>query len=332
MSLKTIIENVREGIIVLNNRGYILSINRSAEEIFSLSRSGNTGKHILALNRSKILLKAAEEAMDGNSYEAILKKDNRKYNILSSPVYIENYIEGIILLLLDITEKEERDRMRREFSANVSHELKTPLTSIIGYSELMKNGIVKEEDVTKVSKRIYNESKHLISLIDDIIRLSKLDEKESELPLEEIDLYELANQVIYRLDVHAKEKNINVTISGESAVISGVKQILEEVIYNIIDNAIKYNNQDGSVNVNVRKTVNNIILSVEDTGIGIPAEDKQRIFERFYRVDKSHSKDTGGTGLGLSIVRHGAEFHNAKIELQSELDKGSKIKLLFQRK
>ena len=326
---KAIIENVREGIIVLDNNGNILSINRSAAEIFNIKSEGNTGKHILTLNRSKTLQTAVQEAMDGNSYEVTFKKNNRIFNILSSPVSGEKDVKGVMLFLLDITEKEEGERMRREFSANVSHELKTPLTSIIGYSELMKNGMIRDNDYQGFSERIYDEARHLVSLVNDIIRLSRLDEKEIELSFENVDLFELTESVLDRLDSKAKQSKITLSIKGESALVSGVRQILEEMIYNLCDNAIKYNKENGKVNVSISDSLEKITLSVEDTGIGISEKDQIRIFERFYRVDKSHSRDTGGTGLGLSIVKHSAEFHGAKMKLESKLGIGTKITVIF---
>jgi len=225
--------------------------------------------------------------------------------------------------------KEEVASMRKEFSANVSHELKTPLTSISGYAEIMKSGIAKQEDMVRFSDKIYHEASRLITLIEDIIKLSKLDEKDTALEKEEVELYELCRETCNRLAFQAEKKKVHLEITGEKVLYTGVHRILEEMIFNICDNAVKYNVDGGSVKVWVGKTLEGPKVIVEDTGIGIPENEKERIFERFYRVDKSHSKETGGTGLGLSIVKHGAIFHNAQIRVESSLGKGTKIEILF---
>lgn len=225
--------------------------------------------------------------------------------------------------------KEEASNMRKEFSANVSHELKTPLTSIFGYAEIMKSGIAKPEDMTRFSEKIYNEASRLITLIEDIIKLSKLDEEKVAIEKEEVNLYELCCDVCNRLAFQAEKRKINLEITGEKVLYTGVKQILDEMVYNICENAIKYNINGGMVKVWVGNTLEGPKIIVEDTGIGIPDGQKERIFERFYRVDKSHSKETGGTGLGLSIVKHGAIFHNAQINVESTLGKGTKMEIIF---
>lgn len=219
--------------------------------------------------------------------------------------------------------------MRKEFSANVSHELKTPLTSILGYAEIMKSGIVNQEDMIRFSEKIYKEASRLITLIEDIIKLSKLDEEDTVMEEEELDLYELCIDICNRLTFQAAKKNVLLETSGENVKYTGVKQILDEMIYNICENAIKYNVDGGSVSVWAGNTPQGAKIIVEDTGIGIPEDEKERIFERFYRVDKSHSKETGGTGLGLSIVKHGAIYHNAEIHVESTLGKGTKMEILF---
>jgi two-component system phosphate regulon sensor histidine kinase PhoR len=325
-----ITENIGEGIIVLNGRGQILSINKSAASIFGVSSADSISKHILTLNRSIPLQKAVESAMSGHSYEDTLPKGKNIFHLLASPVKEDHPVKGVILFLLDITEKQTAEKMRREFSANVSHELKTPLTSISGYAELMKNGMVKDEDIIVFSDRIYNEARHLIRLVEDTIQISRLDEKNIQLPFEQIDLLELAQDVAGRLAPHALKKQIRVSVSGEKAVISGVRQILGEMVYNLCDNAIKYNYEKGMVDVNVSASSGNVTLTVADNGFGIPREHQSRVFERFYRIDKSHSRDTGGTGLGLSIVKHSAEYHNARIQLSSEPGKGTVISVIFQ--
>lgn len=225
--------------------------------------------------------------------------------------------------------EEEIAKMRKEFSANVSHELKTPLTSISGYAEIMKSGMVNREDMIAFSERIYNEASRMITLIDDIIKLSKLDEDNMEVEREDVDLYELARDVIDRLTMSARKRSVHVDLSGETVIYFGVRQMLEEMIFNLCENAIKYNVPDGTVNIWVGNTPQGIKIIVTDTGIGIPKDQQERIFERFYRVDKSHSKETGGTGLGLSIVKHGAIFHHAQIAVESKVGKGTKMEVTF---
>lgn len=226
-------------------------------------------------------------------------------------------------------EKEAVSNMRKEFSANVSHELKTPLTSISGYAEIMKNGMVRNTDIPKFSERIYKEARRLITLVEDIIKLSKLDEESVELEKQTVDLYELTREIISRLSPQASHKNIRMELTGESVKYVGIRQILDEMIYNVCENAIKYNNDGGRVTVWVGNTLNGPKVSVSDTGIGIPEEHHKRIFERFYRVDKSHSKERGGTGLGLSIVKHGALLHGAKVSVDSTPGRGTKIEMQF---
>ena len=226
-------------------------------------------------------------------------------------------------------EKEAVSNMRKEFSANVSHELKTPLTSISGYAEIMKNGMVRPADIPVFSERIYKEARRLITLVEDIIKLSKLDEESVELEKEEVNLYELTREVVSRLSPQASQKNIRMEVTGEPVVYNGIRQILDEMIYNICENAIKYNNDYGRVSVWVGDTLEGAKICVSDTGIGIPKEHQERIFERFYRVDKSHSKERGGTGLGLSIVKHGAILHGAKVIVESESGKGTRMEIHF---
>ena len=244
-----------------------------------------------------------------------------------------NVYEELAPLLTEIDrhnkEKEKTVTMRKEFSANVSHELKTPLTSISGYAEIMKNGLVRPEDMHIFAERIYKEAKRLITLVEDIIKLSKLDEESVELEKENVEMYELCREVLGRLMMQAEEKNVTLQLDGEPVVYCGIRQIMDEMIYNLCENAVKYNVDGGRVIVQVGRTEDGVKITVTDTGIGIPAEHLGRIFERFYRVDKSHSKETGGTGLGLSIVKHGALLHDAKVEVQSEVGKGTRIILLF---
>lgn len=244
-----------------------------------------------------------------------------------------NVYEELAPLLTEIDrhnkEKEKTVIMRKEFSANVSHELKTPLTSISGYAEIMKNGLVRPEDMHIFAERIYKEAKRLITLVEDIIKLSKLDEESVELEKENVEMYELCREVLGRLMMQAEEKNVTLQLDGEPVVYCGIRQIMDEMIYNLCENAVKYNVDGGRVILQVGRIEDGVKITVTDTGIGIPAEHLGRIFERFYRVDKSHSKETGGTGLGLSIVKHGALLHDAKVEVQSEVGKGTRIILLF---
>jgi len=226
-------------------------------------------------------------------------------------------------------EKEAVSNMRKEFSANVSHELKTPLTSISGYAEIMMNGMVRPADIPLFSERIYKEARRLITLVEDIIKLSKLDEESVELEKEEVDLYDLTREIVSRLAPQAAQKNIHMEVTGEPVIYKGIRQILDEMVYNICENAIKYNNDNGRVTVWVGSTLSGPKISVSDTGIGIPKEHQERIFERFYRVDKSHSKERGGTGLGLSIVKHGAILHGAKVNVESDEGKGTRMEILF---
>lgn len=237
-----------------------------------------------------------------------------------------------LLTAMDKRNKEKAavEDMRKEFSANVSHELKTPLTSISGYAEIMKSGLVRAEDIPNFSERIYKEAKRLITLIEDIIKLSKLDEGSVEIEKEEVDLYELSREIISRLSMQASMKHVHITLAGEPVAYVGIRQILDEMIYNVCENAIKYNVEGGSVSVWVGSTLSGPKIQVTDTGIGIPEEHQERIFERFYRVDKSHSKERGGTGLGLSIVKHGALLHNAKVTVESDTGRGTRMEILFE--
>lgn len=259
----------------------------------------------------------------------------RPINELDIEHPLENVVYEELRPLLTAMDKRNKEKaavedMRKEFSANVSHELKTPLTSISGYAEIMKNGLVRAEDIPNFSERIYKEAKRLITLIEDIIKLSKLDEGSVEIEKEEVDLYELSREIISRLSMPASMKHVHVSLSGEPVTYVGIRQILDEMIYNICENAIKYNVEGGSVSVWVGSTLNGPKVQVTDTGIGIPKEHQERIFERFYRVDKSHSKERGGTGLGLSIVKHGALLHNAKVSVESDTGKGTRMEILFE--
>ena len=262
-----------------------------------------------------------------NQINLIHPKQNKTYSELTP--LLDKIEKQNMDIERQIKEIKEAENMRKEFSANVSHELKTPLTSISGYAEIMKSGIVKPEDMPRFSEKIYNEARRLITLVEDIIKLSHLDEGKVELERQDVDFYELTREIISRLSPQASAKKVHMELPGESVIYNGVRQILDEMVYNICENAIKYNKEGGEIRVWVGNTLNGKKIIVTDTGIGIPKNQQERIFERFYRVDKSHSKEIGGTGLGLSIVKHGAILHNAKIHVDSELGKGTRMELTF---
>lgn len=322
--------NMSEGLVLLNSSGTILSINNAALTILDADKS-SVGQDILTVNRSLEMQKLLEEAKAGQRSETKLCLTGREYQLDASPIVSGGNIGGVALLLFDITERENAEQLRREFTANVSHELKTPLHSISGCAELMKNGMVKPEDTVRFAGQIYSEAQRLINLIEDIIRLSRLDEGAEDMQRERIDLYALSASVIDSLGNEAKENKITVELCGGPAFIWGVRQLVSGMIYNLLDNAIKYNKANGSVKLSVSNEGEFSLLNVSDTGIGIPPEHQSRVFERFYRVDKSHSKEVGGTGLGLSIVKHSAMVHNAKIDLQSTPGKGTSITVRFPR-
>ncbi len=320
--------NMNEGLVLLNESGTILSINRAATNLLSIS-SYCVGKDILLLNHSIELQELLRKAKNGEHAGTTMNISGLDYQVNVSPVITDDTVTGIVILIFDITEKEKAEKMRREFTANASHELKTPLQSISGYAELLKNGMVREEDTNRFYENIYSESQRMIALVEDIIALSRLDEEAIENKREEVDLLELAKETVRILTPSAKQKNVSLFVSGDPAVIVGIPELLNSTIYNLTDNAIKYNRESGSVSVRVETGADKILLSVSDTGIGIPEEERERIFERFYRVDKSHSKSMGGTGLGLSIVKHAAKIHNASIELTSVIDGGTTVTIIF---
>lgn len=331
IEFETVTENMSEGLIIINQKSTILSCNKSAVEILGGGKLNYINKSVLDLNHSKTFVDAVENAVLGKHNETALTIDNRSYMIITNPVKHFDKISGAVIIIIDVTEKESREELRREFSANVSHELKTPLTAISGYAEIMKDGWAKPEDYQTFSLKIYNEAQRLINLIEDIIKLSRLDENKIEINKEAVDMLVLAKDAAARLSSKAKSKNISVTVSGDHGNITGVKQILDEMIYNLCDNAIKYNKKNGKVEIIVKDYISNVSVTVKDNGIGIPAEDLDRVFERFYCVNKSHSKESGGTGLGLSIVKHGAIFHKAKINIDSTLGIGTSIEIVFQK-
>lgn len=318
---KTMTENMAEGIIVINQKKDVLTYNESAAKLFG-AHDISENNSVFQFDHSLKFMEAIDNVVLGQKSEYKLEKDDKVYSLLINPILVNGKPSGATILIIDITAKELQDKLRREFSANVSHELKTPLTSISGFAEIMKNGLVDPEDVKDIAGNIYDEAKRLIVLIDDIIRLSRLDNSDVDVKQESVDLKALAIEVITHLKNAAKQKHIAESCEGY-ATVNGVPYLLEEVIQNLIDNAIKYGKDDGYVKVSLCEKDNEAIIKVEDNGIGIAASDLDRIFERFYRSDKSHSKAIGGTGLGLSIVKHAVEYHNGKIEVESKLNEGS---------
>ena len=328
----TITENMSEGFLVLDHHTDILSYNTSALRLLGCPDAQAGGREsALTLNRSASFRSVVDGALSGKRSQQLLRENGRCCQVLGNPVLRDGEVVGAVVVILDITEREERENLRREFTANVSHELKTPLTSISGFAEIMQNGMVKPADVPRFAGNIYTESQRLISLVDDIMRLSRLDEEDVQLPSEDLDLLALAQDVARRLEPAAKEQGLTMAVQG-SGSIRGVRSIVDEMVYNLCDNAVKYNRKGGSVTITVTEGPREVSLSVADTGIGIPAADRERVFERFYRVDKSHSKEIGGTGLGLSIVKHGAAFHNAQVRLESQEGKGTTVTLTFPRR
>lgn len=320
--------NMTEGLVLLNEQGSVLSINRSATHILDISRYC-IGKDIRAVSAVPQLRELSEKALGGEHCEAHACLGGVSYRLYASPVTSGDKVSGAVLLMLDTTEKEQAEQLRREFSANVSHELKSPLHTISGCAELLANGIVKPEDVPHFLSQIQSEAKRMIALIEDIIKLSHLDEGAEDMQREDVDLLAVARRQADNLSQAAESAEVSLSVSGESAVVNGIPQLLDAIVHNLCENAIKYNRPGGFVKVNVRREGGSALLTVEDNGIGIPPEQQERIFERFYRVDKSHSKEVGGTGLGLSIVKHAAALHNAKISVVSAPGKGTVITVSF---
>ena len=323
-----ITENMREGFLLVDCKMHVLSSNHSALEVLG-GRELKPGCLLYDAECSQEIFDAVDTALSGSHAELLLTIDETSWQVLANPVVASGQVAGAVVLFMDVTEREQRELLRREFSANVSHELKTPLTSISGFAELMKEGLVPPEKIPEFSGDIYKESLRLIGLVNDIIQLSRLDENSTQFQRAPVDLYDLCAQSIERLSPVAARQSVTLALTGEHAEIEGVEQLLKEMIYNLLDNAIKYNVPGGSVTASVRKSAGRTILSVSDTGIGIPYAHQPRVFERFYRVDKSHSKEVGGTGLGLSIVRHAAQYHGARLELKSQPGKGTTITVTF---
>lgn len=324
---RLITENMSEGFLVINSDRNVLTYNSAALKLLGISEPPNG--NVLAINRASPFKNAVERALSGERSENEMAFGESSYNIIANPVFAEDTIIGAVIVILDVTERVQREQLRREFTANVSHELKTPLTSISGFAEMMING-VPDDVAADFSKSIYDEAQRLIVLVGDIIKLSELDENSAQFERERVNLRELSESIAKRLEFAAENKNVAVTVTGNAQII-GVRKILDEMIFNLCDNAIKYNKNGGSADVVISSDMekHTVTLTVRDTGIGIPGYAQSRVFERFYRVDKGRSKSAGGTGLGLAIVKHGAICHNAEIQLKSEENKGTEISVVF---
>ena len=319
-----ITENMSEGFLLMDSRTNLLSCNSSALRLLDAPRA-EVGESVLHLNRTEAFRRVVDEALQGRHSEALLERGDKCYQLLANCVQREGQVVGAVLAILDVTERESREALRREFTANVSHELKTPLTSISGFAELMKAGTVPPETVPEFAGDIYREAQRLITLVEDIIHLSQLDEDLVPLERGAVDLFAVARDVVQRLTPAAERAGVTLTLTGGETTVEGVRQVLDEMVANLVDNAIKYNRPGGSVAVEVTVAEGKPRLTVRDTGIGIPAAHQERVFERFYRVDKSHSKEVGGTGLGLSIVKHAAAYHNASVSLESTEGVGTTV-------
>ena len=325
---ETATNHMSEGLVLLNESGVILAINRSAVRLLSIT-TYCIGLRLHDVCPAGELQALLERTKGGEHADATVTLDGLEYRLSASPTVSEGKVTGLALLVYDITEKEKAEKMRQEFTANVSHELKTPLHSISGYAELLSGGMVKAEDVPVFSARIYTEAKRMIALVEDIIKLSRLDEGAADTERENVDLYALASTTVQSLSKLAADAGVRLFVQGDSAQMFGIRQFLSIIIYNLCENAIKYNRAGGSVTVSVTNTPEYAVLAVRDTGIGIPESEQERVFERFYRVDKSHSKSLGGTGLGLSIVKHAAKLHAASIKLNSIPGVGTTVTVYF---
>ena len=324
---KLICENMSEGLLVIDRHAKVLSYNNAALHLLEITEIKDN--NVLTLNRAKGFRSVIEKALEGQRAESSISTDESIYSLIANPVCRNEKVIGAVIVIIDITENAKREQLRREFTSNVSHELKTPLTSISGFAEMMKGGGMPEETVIDFSTSIYDEAQRLITLVSDILKLSELDEGNSSLNAEKVDLYKLSSDVADRLKPVADGKNIALNVIGDTAYVFGVRKILDEMVYNLCDNAIKYNKENGIVDIIINTNDDEVKLTVRDTGIGIPKSEQGRVFERFYRVDKSRSKSAGGTGLGLAIVKHGAMYHNAKIELESTEGKGTSVTVSF---
>lgn len=323
-----ITENMNEGFLLIDRNMDILSYNNAALKLLG-DRNGQVARTAFELNRSKGFRTAVEEALQGRNNQQPHETENRYYNIVANPVMEQDKVVGAVIVIMDVTEKEQRDKLRREFTSNVSHELKTPLTTIYGVSDMMAEGIVKAADVRGFAKNIKDESGRMISLIDDIIKLSRLDENPAQDEITDVDIYKIAGEIIERMQHSAEKKNVTMSLDGESTVVKGIPSLCDEIIFNLCENAVKYNKEGGNVKVSIRQEETGADLIVEDTGIGIPFEYQNRVFERFFRTDKSHSSSIKGTGLGLSIVKNAVAYLGGSLELESTEGAGTKITVHF---
>lgn len=326
---KLIIENMNEGLLVIDNDSNVLSYNKAAVRLLEVTDIKE--RSVLTFNRTRGFRDVIKKALSGERAENNIMHEENTYNLIANPVYENDKIIGAVIVIIDITESVKREQLRQEFTSNVSHELKTPLTSISGFAEILKSGGTPEATVVDFSTSIYDEAQRLITLVSDIMKISEPDETKVSFEKEKVDLCELAKDVVRRLAPVADKRKITLNVIGDTAYVNGTKKILDEMIYNLCDNAVKYNKESGMVDVIINTTDSKVNLTVRDTGIGIPAQEQSRVFERFYRVDKSHSKLVGGTGLGLTIVKHGAAYHDAEISLESTEEKGTSISLSFKK-
>lgn len=323
----TIISKIKEGMILLDNNCRIISINQAAQDILQTDQTC-LGKDMLQILRNLSLNNWLEKGLQGRKQEGILQLDDAHYKVMVRPIQSEDKVTGLAILFFDVTDQLQAEQLRREFTANVSHELKTPLHLISGYSEMLASDVVAQKDIPQFAEKIHSESQRMIQLVEDIIKLSHLDESE-ELAMEPVNLYQISEEVLDSLSAKANERHINLHLLGEPAYITGNHALIHSLIYNLCDNAIIYNRDKGDVTVNVTSNKDNIVLTVQDTGVGIAKDEQERIFERFYRVDKSRSKKLGGTGLGLSIVKHAVNQHHADIKVESQLGLGTKMTVTF---
>lgn len=325
--LDALMANMEEGLVLLESDGTVVSANKAAQSV--LGAQWQPSGTINAANCSRDILDLLDQARNSRHAQASVRRNGRTYEVRCTPVATDNQVSAIAMVILDVTEKEQAEQMRREFSANVSHELKTPLQTISGYSELMEQNLVQAQDISRFAGLIHNESQRMIHLISDIIRLSRLDENSLDSSRMVLDLKELAQAVAKRLEVQASKQDITLKVQGDSASLSVIPDQMDATFYNLIDNAIKYNKPHGTVVITTKDEPDQVIVQIADTGMGIPPEEQKRVFERFYRVDKSRSKQMGGTGLGLSIVKHAVSLHQGTIDLQSVPQEGTCITLTF---
>ena len=324
-----ITDSMSEGLILIDSAGVIMSVNPSAREIFGVDKTSE-GRDVLTVDRSPEVRELLDKCAAGRRAEGYISRGEREYLLTASPVVTQGERRGTVLLAVDVTEKLRSERLRREFTANVSHELKTPLHSIMGAAELLQDGLVKPEDRGRFLNRIRSEAARLVQLVQDVIDLSRLDEGE-EFPREDTDMLALAKEISASLAAEAERRGVTVSVTGQSCSVHGVRRLLWEIVWNLAENAVKYSRPEGGrADIDVRRLADGRVrVTVSDDGLGIPKDQQERVFERFYRVDKSHSRETGGTGLGLSIVKHAAQYHNAEISLESEPGRGTVISVTF---